>query len=104
MPANAVSSQTIEQMKKPKSKWGNGQIKRHISFLSMLAPGTLFLLIFSYLPMPAIILAFKQYQLQMPPKDYWIRILLSIPSSLRTPGSDLIISNSSLLRRMSAFS
>lgn len=73
MPANAVSSQTIEQMKKPKSKWGNGQIKRHISFLSMLAPGTLFLLIFSYLPMPAIILAFKQYQLQMPPKDYWIQ-------------------------------
>lgn len=61
-----------KERKKARS-WGNGEIKRHISFFTMLLPGTLFLLVFSYLPMPALILAFKQYTLTIPPKDYWIQ-------------------------------
>lgn len=39
----------------------------------MLLPGLAFLLCFSYLPMPAIILAFKRYSLAKPPKDFWIQ-------------------------------
>ncbi len=56
-----------------KKSWGYGEVKRHLAFLTMLAPGTIFLLIFSYLPMPALILAFKQYQLTMPPKGSFIQ-------------------------------
>ena len=63
----------VQTPKKKKTSWGNGEIKRHISFFTMLLPGTIFLLVFSYLPMPALILAFKQYQLTMPPKDFWIQ-------------------------------
>lgn len=54
-------------------KWGSGEIKRHLAFLTMLLPGCVFLFCFSYMPMPAIILAFKRYQLAKPPKDYWIQ-------------------------------
>jgi len=56
-----------------KKKWGSGEFKRHTAFFTMLLPGTLFLLVFSYLPMPAIILAFKQYTLSMPPKTAFIQ-------------------------------
>lgn len=35
--------------------------KSHMAMFSMLAPGILFLLIFSYLPMPGVLLAFKRY-------------------------------------------
>lgn len=55
------------------NKWGSGEIKRHIAFITMLLPGLCFLFCFNYLPMPAIILAFKRYQLAKPPKDFWIQ-------------------------------
>ncbi|HIS21627.1 MAG TPA: sugar ABC transporter permease [Candidatus Spyradocola merdavium] len=32
-----------------------------------------FLFCFSYMPMPALVLAFKRYQLATPPADYWIQ-------------------------------
>ncbi|MGI5883430.1 MAG: ABC transporter permease [Candidatus Spyradocola sp.] len=54
-------------------KWGSGEVKRHLAFLTMLLPGLVFLFCFSYLPMPALILAFKRYQLATPPADYWIQ-------------------------------
>ena len=67
----ALSSGTTKALKH--GKWGSGEVKRHIAFLTMLLPGLAFLLCFSYLPMPAIILAFKRYSLAKPPKDYWIQ-------------------------------
>lgn len=54
-------------------KWGSGEVKRHLAFLTMLLPGLVFLFCFSYLPMPALVLAFKRYQLATPPADYWIQ-------------------------------
>jgi putative aldouronate transport system permease protein len=50
-----------------------GGRKRQIAFLTMLLPGVAFLLCFSYLPMPGIIMAFKNYKLAIPPKDFWIQ-------------------------------
>jgi putative aldouronate transport system permease protein len=39
----------------------------------MVLPGLIFLIAFSYMPMPAIVLAFKNYKMAMPPEDAWIR-------------------------------
>lgn len=47
-------------------KWGVGEIRKHAAFATMLLPGTLFLLVFNYLPMPGILLAFKKFKLSMP--------------------------------------
>ncbi len=71
MTAKTLSSGA--KTKKKYNKWGSGEIKRHIAFLTMLLPGMTFLACFNYLPMPAIILAFKRYQLAKPPKDFWIQ-------------------------------
>ena len=67
----ALSSGTTKALKH--GKWGSGEVKRHIAFLTMLIPGLAFMPCFNYLPMPAIILAFKRYSLAKPPKDYWIQ-------------------------------
>ncbi len=37
----------------------------------MVLPGAIWLLLFSYLPMPGIIMAFKTYRIARPPADYW---------------------------------
>ena len=50
-------------------KWGVGEIKRHIEFLLMVLPGTIWLLLFCYIPMPGLVMAFKNYMMKMPPKD-----------------------------------
>ncbi|MCL2866853.1 MAG: ABC transporter permease subunit [Clostridia bacterium] len=50
-----------------------GGHKRQLAFLMMLLPGIAFLICFSYLPMPGIIMAFKNYRLAIPPKDFWIQ-------------------------------
>ena len=39
----------------------------------MVLPGAIWLFLFSYLPMPGIIMAFKTYRLQRPPADFWIQ-------------------------------
>ena len=39
-----------------------GAFKSHLAMFSMLAPGLLYLIVFSYLPMPGIVLAFKRYK------------------------------------------
>ena len=41
-----------------------GEFREHMELLSMLLPGSIFLVIFAYLPMPGILLAFKNYKLQ----------------------------------------
>jgi len=44
-----------------------------MSYLLMVLPGAIWLLLFSYLPMPGIIMAFKTYKLMRPPADFWIQ-------------------------------
>jgi putative aldouronate transport system permease protein len=39
----------------------------------MILPGAIWLLLFSYLPMPGIVMAFKTYRLVRPPADAWIQ-------------------------------
>ena len=50
-----------------------GGRRQQWAFLMMLLPGVAFLICFSYLPMPGIIMAFKNYKLAIPPKDFWIQ-------------------------------
>ena len=72
----AALQNTAQNRTKPakrKSFWGKAEFKRTLIFLTMMAPGTIFLLIFNYLPMPGIIMAFKRYKLAMPPKGYWLQ-------------------------------
>jgi putative aldouronate transport system permease protein len=73
MTALQNKTQQGNRPKKYKRKWGMGEIKRHLAFGTMLLPGFMFLLMFSYLPMPGIILAFKKFKLIMPPKGYWLQ-------------------------------
>ena len=41
----------------------SGEFKDHLALLTMLIPGMIFLIIFAYLPMPGVLLAFKNYKL-----------------------------------------
>ena len=52
---------------------GSGSAKRQCAYLLMVLPGVLFLLAFNYLPMPGVILAFKFYQMQVPPEGALIQ-------------------------------
>jgi len=40
----------------------SGQFKDHVALLTMLIPGSLFLIFFAYLPMPGVLLAFKNFK------------------------------------------
>lgn len=66
-----VSNETKRALKKRKP-WGAGEVKRHLTFLTMLLPGLAYMICFSYLPMPAIVVAFQNYKLSMPPADSFI--------------------------------
>ena len=52
-------------------RWGIGAVKSHIALVLMLLPGFIYLFIFHYLPMPGIIMAFKNFSLAAPPADFW---------------------------------
>jgi putative aldouronate transport system permease protein len=56
-----------------KSRWSRDKVYTHVSYLAMILPGALWLLLFSYLPMPGIIMAFKTYRLVRPPEDAFIQ-------------------------------
>jgi putative aldouronate transport system permease protein len=64
------SAQPVSQKKK---RWGADKIYTNVSYLLMILPGAIWLFLFSYLPMPGIIMAFKTYKLARPPADYWIQ-------------------------------
>ena len=51
----------------------SGGTKRQGAYLLMVLPGVLFLLAFSYLPMPGIVLAFKNYTMGVAPDGYWLQ-------------------------------
>jgi len=56
-----------------KKRWGADKIYSNLSYLLMVLPGVVWLFLFSYLPMPGIIMAFKTYKLSRPPADYFIQ-------------------------------
>ena len=58
---------------KRKKGFGVGSVKRQLAYLSMVLPGVIFLLLFSYLPMPGIILAFKNYMMKVPQAGSLVR-------------------------------
>ena len=58
---------------KPQRKAIAGNTKRQFAYLLMVLPGVLFLLAFAYLPMPGATLAFKFYQMTVPPADHWLQ-------------------------------
>ena len=50
-----------------------GGWKRQAAYLTMVLPGVILLLMFCYLPMPGIVLAFKKYRLNMPTAESFSR-------------------------------
>lgn len=71
--AGQASPNTSRALKLGRKKWGAGDIKRHVAYMMMLIPGISFLLVFSYMPLPGILLAFKNFKLAIPPKDFWLQ-------------------------------
>lgn len=61
--------ETTQAKTKPKSRWTADAIYTNLSYLTMILPGAIWLFLFAYLPMPGIIMAFKNYRLQRPPED-----------------------------------
>jgi putative aldouronate transport system permease protein len=66
----AASAKPVPRKKKG---WGAEKIYTNLSYLTMVLPGAIWLLLFSYLPMPGIIMAFKTYHFTKPPVDSWIQ-------------------------------
>ena len=61
-----------------------GGWKRQAAYLTMVLPGVFFLLMFCYLPMPGIVLAFKNYQMTVPTesslfKNVFLNSLIASP-------------------------
>jgi len=68
-----MAEKTMSASLKPHRKGMAGNTKRQFAYLLMVLPGVLFLLAFSYLPMPGVTLAFKFYQMTVPPADHWLQ-------------------------------
>jgi putative aldouronate transport system permease protein len=54
-----------------RGRWSADKLYTNFSYLFMVLPGAIWLFLFAYLPMPGIVLAFKEYRLARPPQDYW---------------------------------
>ena len=63
----------LKQNTKKKTRWGADKVYTHASYLLMVLPGAIWLFLFSYLPMPGIVMAFKEYRLMRPPQDHWLQ-------------------------------
>lgn len=53
--------------------WNGDAFYTNLSYLLMVLPGVVWLFLFAYLPMPGIIMAFKDYRLARPPADSLIQ-------------------------------
>ena len=73
MTVGTTGTATATAARKRKKSFGSGEIKRLGAYGLMLLPGLGFLIIFAYLPLPAIILAFKNYRLTIPPPGSFIQ-------------------------------
>lgn len=71
MTTHVAPSVPLPQRKK--KSWSADKVYTNLSFLLMVLPGAIWLILFSYLPMPGIIMAFKTYQLARPPADHWMQ-------------------------------
>lgn len=69
-----MSASTLTKRERPKSrKWGAGELKKHFAYLLMLLPGVVFLFVFAYMPLPAVLMAFKNYRIAIPPDGFWLQ-------------------------------
>ena len=69
----AIGTKSSAQESSPKKKrWNADKIYTNLSYLTMILPGAIWLFLFSYLPMPGILLAFKTYRFSKPPVDAFI--------------------------------
>jgi putative aldouronate transport system permease protein len=66
-------SSSAKSMPAKKKRWRADTIYTNLSYLLMILPGAVWLFLFSYLPMPGIIMAFKEYKLVRPPDDAWMQ-------------------------------
>jgi len=66
-----VATSEAKPLPKRKPRWNRDRVYSNLSYLTMVLPGAIWLLLFSYLPMPGIVMAFKTYRLARPPADYW---------------------------------
>jgi len=70
----AVETTTsLEVPLRKKNRLSTVKLYINLSYLTMVLPGAIWLFLFSYLPMPGIIMAFKTYRLQRPPADSFIQ-------------------------------
>lgn len=56
-----------------KKRWSGDKFYTNLSYLLMVLPGAIWLFLFAYLPMPGIMMAFKDYKLLRPPSDFWMQ-------------------------------
>ena len=63
------TTSTAKSVPQKKRRWNRNKVYSILSYLTMVLPGAIWLLLFSYLPMPGIVMAFKKYRLQKPPAD-----------------------------------
>jgi putative aldouronate transport system permease protein len=71
MAIEAAPSATLVPQRRP--RWNRDKIYSNLSYLTMVLPGAIWLLLFAYLPMPGVIMAFKTYKLARPPADFWLQ-------------------------------
>ena len=64
---------SVNALPRKKKRLGSDKVYTNLSYLIMILPGAIWLFLFSYLPMPGIIMAFKDYRLARPPQDSWIQ-------------------------------
>lgn len=64
---------SVKSSPRKKKRWGADKLYTNLSYLLMVLPGAIWLFLFSYLPMPGIMMAFKDYKLARPPQDGWIQ-------------------------------
>jgi putative aldouronate transport system permease protein len=66
-----------------KNRWNRDKTYTNLAYLVMVLPGAIWLFLFAYLPMPGIVMAFKDYRLSRVPEDFWIqnRFIYSLISS-----------------------
>lgn len=68
-----VATSTTKSVSEKKRRWNRNTVYTNLSYLLMVLPGAIWLLLFSYLPMPGIVMAFKTYRLTKPPADALIQ-------------------------------
>jgi putative aldouronate transport system permease protein len=69
----SAKTTALEKPVLKKRRWLNDTVYSNLSYLIMVLPGAIWLFLFSYLPMPGIILAFKTYRFSNPPANSLIQ-------------------------------